>query len=396
MSASTLLIILPSVRHEVEPVSPGLELLGLALVRRNALSAGRAGIDRVIVVTAAKGEMSRLLDKTPASLLAPGERVPALGRVIVLAGHVLADSQWLKMLTEMPLQRDTFYRDSDLAAVIDSANPASSGRDLAIGHCSEEFFAVLDRQLETKSLPPDLRGRFVLTSPDDTQQAQDWLLERLIKSGDSFLTRQFGRRISLALSRRLVYTGVTPNQVTLVSIAIGLLSAPFFLSSQAAWQFAAGSLFLIHSIIDGCDGELARLKFQASRQGMILDMWGDNLVHAAVFSCMGIGWSLSVQAAWPLSVAALAIAGTLGTARLVYRQTLRWTLQGDIPAFTSVVRTQTSAVSRLIKALGNRDFIYGVLALSVFGKAHWLLPLVALGSPLFSLGLLCLSNKTSD
>jgi 1L-myo-inositol 1-phosphate cytidylyltransferase / CDP-L-myo-inositol myo-inositolphosphotransferase len=359
-------------------------------VRRNVLSAGRAGIDRVIVVTPAKDEMSRLLDKTPASLLAPGERVPALGRVIVLAGHVLADSQWLKMLTEMPLERDTFYRDSDLAAVLYS----SSGRDLAIGHCSEEFFAMLDRQLETNSLPPDLRGRFVLTSPDDTQQAQDWLLERLIKSGDSFLTRQFGRRISLALSRRLVYTAVTPNQITLVSSAIGLLSAPFFLSSQAAWQFAGGSLFLIHSIIDGCDGELARLKFQASRQGMILDMWGDNLVHAAVFSCMGIGWSLSARAAWPLSVAALAVAGTLGTAWLVCRQTLRWTSQRDIPAFTSVVRTQTSALSRLINALGNRDFIYGVLALSLFGKAHWLLPLVALGSPLFSLGLLCLSNKT--
>src|SRR2546426_3192414 len=38
---------------------------------------------------------------------------------------------------------------------------------------------------------------------------------------------------------------------------------------------------LAHSILDGCDGELARLKFQHSRWGAVLDFWCDNVVHVA-------------------------------------------------------------------------------------------------------------------
>jgi len=76
----------------------------------------------------------------------------------------------------------------------------------------------------------------------------------------------------------------------------------------------------------------------------------------------------------------------------VYRQSVRWTSKG-IPAFTSVVQSRTSAMSRIMDGLGNRDFIYLVLFLAAFGKAHWFLPLVAIGSPIFSLVLLYLSRK---
>ena len=77
---------------------------------------------------------------------------------------------------------------------------------------------------------------------------------------------------------------------------------------------------------------------------------------------------------------------------VIYRQTLRWTLKGN-PAFTSVVRSRTSTVARIMDGLGNRDFIYLVLLLSVFGKVYWFLPFVAVGSPIFSLVLLRLSHK---
>ena len=72
---------------------------------------------------------------------------------------------------------------------------------------------------------------------------------------------------------------------------------------------------------------------------MILDFWGDNLVHAAVFSCIGIGWCLNSQSTWPLVVTAIAVAGTMWTAWIVYRQTLRWN-RSSAPAFTSVVRSK--------------------------------------------------------
>ena len=48
------------------------------------------------------------------------------------------------------------------------------------------------------------------------------------------MSRHFERRISLAITRRLASTRITPNAMTLVSLAVGLGSAPFFLSRRPA------------------------------------------------------------------------------------------------------------------------------------------------------------------
>ena len=69
------------------------------------------------------------------------------------------------------------------------------------------------------------------------------------------------------MTRRLATTGITPNAMTLVTAALGLTAAWLFASPALARQIAGGVLFLLHSILDGCDGELARLKFQESRLG---------------------------------------------------------------------------------------------------------------------------------
>jgi len=228
-----------------------------------------------------------------------------------------------------------------------------------------------------------------LDSLEDIQKAENWLLKRLVKSSESFMSRHVERPISLAISRRLVWTSLTPNAMTVISLAIGLMSAPFFLSSQPGIQVIGGILFLAHSILDGCDGELARLKFKESRWGGLLDFWGDNLVHISIFFCMGLGWSMSLQSSWPLWLSASAIAGTLGSAWSVYRQTMQPKLKTG-PLFTSVVRSTTTRLSQVMDTLGRRDFIYLVLLLSAFGKASWFLLPTALGAPMFCITLLWL------
>ena len=107
--------------------------------------------------------------------------------------------------------------------------------------------------------------------------------------------------MSLQISRLLAPTAITPNQMSLVSVAVGFCAGPFFLSSRPLLQTIGALLFLAHSILDGCDGELARLKFQQSHLGGVLDFWGDNVVHVVIFACMAVGWSLAAGAAWPLA-----------------------------------------------------------------------------------------------
>ena len=118
------------------------------------------------------------------------------------------------------------------------------------------------------------------------------------------MSRHFERKISLAITRRLALTRVTPDMMTVVSVGIGLLGAPFFLSASPVYQLVGALLFLTHSILDGCDGELARLKFMESPHGAILDFWGDNVVHVGVFSCMAVGLSFAQDATWPLALGA--------------------------------------------------------------------------------------------
>lgn len=189
------------------------------------------------------------------------------------------------------------------------------------------------------------------------------------------MSRHVERLISLALTRHLVRTNVTPNAVTLVSLAVGLAAAPFFLSSIPGWQLAGALLFLLHSILDGCDGEIARLKFLESAGGAALDFWGDNSVHVAVFGCMAVGWSLSAHSAWPLWVGAVAVASTLTAALVVAPHMVS-------PSATAGPR---SAGARTADALANRDFIYVIVALSVLGRAGWFIVFVAIGAPIFVL-----------
>ena len=179
--------------------------------------------------------------------------------------------------------------------------------------------------------------------------------------------------MSLAVTRRLVETSVTPNAMTLISVAIGLLGALAFLSPATAFQVTGALLFLTHSILDGCDGELARLKFLESRRGAALDFWGDNIVHVTVFAALAVEWSGSVGAAWPLALGAMAIGGTLASATLMFRHTVE---DSALPEAWS---------GRLAGPWPPQDFIYVVVLLSAFGQARWFLVAGSVGTPAFAL-----------
>jgi len=254
----------------------------------------------------------------------------------------------------------------DSKPVLDAAGRAGS---------AAECLAALRERFTMVEGIADATGRFAVRTAGDLRGAESWLLRGLIKDTEGFMSRHVERAISLALTRHLVRTSITPNAMTLVSLAIGLAAAPLFLSSTPGWQLAGALLFLLHSILDGCDGEIARLKFLESPGGAALDFWGDNTVHVAVFGCMGVGWSLSAHSPWPLGVTALAVASTLAAAFV------------EAPRMVSAssAAPPRSAGARTADALANRDFIYVIVALAAFGKAGWFIVFVAIGTPIFVL-----------
>jgi 1L-myo-inositol 1-phosphate cytidylyltransferase / CDP-L-myo-inositol myo-inositolphosphotransferase len=314
-------------------IPPETVLLGLPIVRRTVLCAQRAGYARIFVPGATPA-MRAALEGTRAELDAP----------------VPADA------VRLPWNRIVSVRDL-------------AGR------------------------PGEVDGLGVaLESPSDLPRAERHLLRSLIKDTEGFMSRHFDRRISLAISRRLAGTRVTPNMMTILSVAIGVFGALFFLSANPLWQTAGALCFVLHSIVDGCDGELARLRFQESRWGGLLDFWGDNVVHVAVYSAIAVGWSRAIGQLWPLWFGALAILGNLASASFVHLQTMRSAraARKDGPLFTSVSQRSTR-LSRVADELSRRDFIYLVLILSAFGKAHWFLVMAAVGAPIYFLVLVGLA-----
>lgn len=321
-------------------------VLGLPLLRRAVLAGERAGFTRIVVEEVAGLDLSRLLAGTHAEIAPSGFGPdPATGRVVTLKSNVLPQARRLRELREETLE---------------SAGPS----------------------------PAD---GFEVAGPADLPRAEDWLLASLIKDTEGFLSRHFERRISLAISRRLAATRVTPNAMTLLSVAVGLAGAAMFLSSSPRAPLAGALLVLLHSILDGCDGELARLKFQESRFGGVLDFWGDNVVHSALFGAIAIAWSRASGQSWPLLLGASAVLGTILSAAFVYRHTMAQVEEG--PLFTTVSRSPDSAFSRVADALARRDFLYLLVLLAALGKSHWFLAMAAVGSPIYFLLLVAIARS---
>ena len=380
----TLAVVFPTDHDDRASISPRTVVLGLPLLRRVVLTAQRAGFPTILVVTHDPSGLTHILDGTPALTVPPSDvnSFISQGRLVLLASNVLPTQRSLRWLRDRPLQPDQASVFGNVAACIESVE-YSTGRsilqDVLQGHATFGEFAGACGALFEEA---QVDGLHVVRTTEDRREAERRLLHGLIKDTEGFMSRQLERRISLAITRQLVSTSMTPNQMTMVSVGIGLLGAPFFLTSEWSYQLIGALLFLAHSILDGCDGELARLRFQESRRGGILDFWGDNVVHVAVFASMGIGWSLSLGETWPLWLGGLAVAGTIGSAGFVYWHTMRG--EGSTgPLFTSVVRSPASRLSRLMDSLARRDFIYLVVVLSAFGKASWFLALSAIGSPIY-------------
>ena len=371
-----LLVVIPFRARGAEPVAPGVVLAGLPLLRRIVLVAERAGLQPV-VVGYARAEVEAVLAGTSAVVLGPDACPPAVpaGRVVLLPVNVIPQPEWLRGLLEAALEAERLYVDVAGVAVLETAD---IGPILAAASRCGGFDEVV------KGLAPALGkierafekgGRFVLATPAQLPAAERWLLRGLIRPNEGFMSRHFERRVSLALTRRLCTTEITPNAMTLVSVAVGLVGAPFFLSASPGLQLAGALLFLLHSILDGCDGELARLKFLESRSGAMLDVIGDNLVHEVVFTCMAIGWSVASGSRWPLFLGGVAVVSTLVVAVVVHGRGMRASIEGG----------PNSAVSRVADVMVYRDFIYLIVLLAAVGRAWWFLAITALGAPIFLL-----------
>jgi phosphatidylglycerophosphate synthase len=130
-------------------------------------------------------------------------------------------------------------------------------------------------------------------------------------SYDGIVSRYLNRRFSRPIARLVAKTPVTPNQVSVVSFLIALASMGLFLGGYNLW---AGLAAQFSSIVDGVDGDVARLKDMATRFGGFFDAVLDRYSDVAIIGGLTY-WTVEYEVGVSLGVAVgvglMAIVGAL-------------------------------------------------------------------------------------
>jgi phosphatidylglycerophosphate synthase len=216
-------------------------------------------------------------------------------------------------------------------------------------------------------------------SDDAARRAAEWaVIRRMNKSFegpvDALINWRFSMRITRILARRSL--AVTPNHVTVAAIAVGLAAAWLAMRGGHAMFALAGVLLELNSILDSCDGELARLRYQYSRLGQWLDNLADDVVDNVFLIAVGAG--LGGPWRW-LGLAAAC--GRWLVALTTYLDVYRRTGTGDVFAFRWWFETDKASADDVydprspvtwLRSLGRRDtYVFVWMIALAAGVAPW-------------------------
>lgn len=126
--------------------------------------------------------------------------------------------------------------------------------------------------------------------PEERRHAARLLLKLNWRPHDGLVARYLNKYISVAISSWLADTPITPNQMTLLAFLVAMVGVGVT-TIGSYLGFVVGALLVqIQSILDGCDGELARMRYQSSRIGGWLDTIVDDVI--GVFWILALGHGL--------------------------------------------------------------------------------------------------------
>ena len=153
-------------------------------------------------------------------------------------------------------------------------------------------------QVEVEEVQPETWQRVV--TAEDRLAAERKLDRWLVKPTDGIFARM-NRRVSIPISRQIIRLPITPNLVSLFTLSVGLVSGIFF-ARGGYWNMITGAILSVWaSILDGCDGEVARLKLMETDFGCWLETVCDWLYYLFIFGGIAVGLTKTLE---PLTVVA--------------------------------------------------------------------------------------------
>ena len=128
------------------------------------------------------------------------------------------------------------------------------------------------------------------------------------------------------------YLGMSPNQVTVVGMVVGIASGVmFYWPRLGLWAFAG---LILHSILDSADGQLARITKKYSVEGRILDGMGGYFTHISMYLAISCGLYHRGWPGWiflPMALAGICNAAHAGMYDYFRNQYIRYGIKGELP-----------------------------------------------------------------
>jgi len=302
------------------------ELLGLSIIKRLILSAGQAGLKYIILL--AQGQT---WEKELVQALATDRRINSRGIKVnyISAAEVETEENISRMISgpafwlisgEVVLSERVFNGSAEANKKLEQPLIFTTGKESKTENarpeanlvlCPSSFWPALVKAWKAGqwSLTDEVKlgtwlieygaARLVslpegwlvkVDSSASRKEAVKLLLQSARKPQDGFIARHINRRISLFFTRFLAPLRVKPSILSVLNFLIGLSAAVLCALGKNYWYFLVGGfLFEFSSIFDGCDGEVARLTYNSSEKGGLLDVVFDALTYILFFSGLAVG-----------------------------------------------------------------------------------------------------------
>ena len=134
------------------------------------------------------------------------------------------------------------------------------------------------------------RGKIMITPKEIANRTMS--PEKRAVAHNDYFAFYIGRPLSYVLTIPFLYTSLSPNIISLLSIVPLIVSfILFYVASSKVILVIGWLLFFLWNLMDGVDGNVARYKKQFSKMGSVYDAMSGYL--AMVFTFFSIGMSAS-------------------------------------------------------------------------------------------------------
>ena len=307
--------------------------------------------------------------------------LPKLEKVLLVEGDLLTTSELIK----------DFINSSNALEPIAitglfNENRNSDGIYLLLPSDVENYlrFGSLKKEVTPVHLSGPWFFRKRIKYSESTQSIEKGILDEHKLHYHQFMDIWVNSIFSIKISSLLVKTFLTPNQITILGLFIGLASGILFAQGNYWNTLIGGVLLSITAILDCCDGDVARLKFMESDFGENLDTACDNIINIFIFIGIMLGvarYDGLIQALIPF---ALLMFGGGWIFYLIY-----FPKGGKGSYFTN------TPMYNIIQILASRNFIYVILLFCIFNKLNWFLWIAGIGSIVFGFFIYRVKNKIS-